>query len=248
MPRNVISANGGVHVKTKRSHETKAKNANSSPIGGRQLPRGEEFARSAERLVVGAFFFDQGADPFAQEGDVEGLLEEFVEAVGRQSFGIGFVFAGQSNDHRRFVGRVAAKIAGDLQGFRAAHGQIDDDAVGMEAFGLDAGFETGVGDFELEVVVFGEDFLEAVDEELLGADDEDLVQAFFFELAQGHAVLFEELDEVFAGDAAILTARDAVSAQSARIEPLTHRPRRDFANLRDLSGGEDFFHGRHSTV
>ena len=44
------------------------------------------------------------------------------------------------------------------------------------------------------------------------------------ELAQRHAVLLEEADEVLAGDAAVLAAGDAVAAEPAGIEPLAHRP------------------------
>ena len=51
---------------------------------------------------------------------------------------------------------------------------------------------------------------------------------------------------MFAGDAAVLAARDAVAAQPARIEPLAHRARRDFTDFRDLPGGKHFLHGRHS--
>jgi hypothetical protein len=34
-----------------------------------------------------------------------------------------------------------------------------------------------------EVVGFGEQFLDAIDKQLLGADDQDFVQSFFLELA-----------------------------------------------------------------
>src|SRR5207237_6796792 len=103
--------------------------------------------------------------------------------------------------------------------------------------GLNAGLEAAVGQLVLEVVVLGEQLLDAVDEELLGADDEDLVQPLLLQFAQGHAVLLEELDELLAGDTPVLAAGDAVAAEPARIEPFTHRARRDFTDLRDLSGG-----------
>src|SRR5262249_35747629 len=41
--------------------------------------------------------------------------------------------------------------------------------------------------------------------------------------AQRHAVLFQETDEVLAGDAAVLRARDAVAMQPAGVEPPAHR-------------------------
>ena len=59
-------------------------------------------------------------------------------------------------------------------------------------------------------------------------------------------MFFEEADEMFAGNSAILAARYAIAAQAAGIEPFTDRPGRDLTDFRDLPGGEDFFHGRHS--
>src|SRR5262249_27317711 len=60
----------------------------------------------------------------------------------------------------------------------------------------------------------------------------------------GHAMLLEEADEVLAGDAAVLAAGDAVAAEPARVEPFAHRAGRDFADFRDLAGGEDLLHCR----
>src|SRR5207302_1691879 len=76
--------------------------------------------------------------------------------------------------------------------------------------------------------------------------DQDLVKPFFFEFSQRHPMFLEEFDEMLTRDAAILAARNPVATQSPRVEPFTHRPRRDFTNLRDLAGGKNFFHGRHS--
>ena len=59
-------------------------------------------------------------------------------------------------------------------------------------------------------------------------------------------MFFEEADEVLAGDAAVLAARDAIAPQAAGVEPLAHRAWSDFTDFRDLSGGKDFLHGRHS--
>jgi len=91
----------------------------------------------------------------------------------------GFVFAGQGNDQGLLVGWVAAQVLGDLQGLAAAHGQIDDDGVGVEALGLNAGLEAAVGYFVLVILVVRQHLLEPLDEQLLGADDEDLVPSFF---------------------------------------------------------------------
>ena len=118
----------------------------------------------------------------------------------------------------------------------------------METFGLYAGLESAMSQLVFEIVGFGEELFDAIDEQLLGADDEDFVQPFFFEFTQRHAVFFEEFDQVLAGDAAVLAAWDAVTTQPAGVKPFTHRPRSDLTDLRDLAGGKDFFHGRHSTI
>src|SRR5262249_7633529 len=93
--------------------------------------------------------------------------------------------------------------------------------------------------------VFGEDFFQTIDEELLGTDNQNLVPALFFEIAHRHAVFLEETDEGIAGDTAILAAGDAVAPEAAGIEPLGHRARRDLADFRDLAGGEPLPHCRH---
>src|SRR5262249_6222393 len=59
---------------------------------------------------------------------------------------------------------------------------------------------------------------------------------------------FEELDEVLAGDAAVLAAWDAVAAEPAGVKPLAHRSGRDFTDLGDLPGGKDFLHVGHSNL
>lgn len=192
---------------------------------------------------IGALFLDEGPNPFGQQHHVERLLEAFVEAVVDEVLRGGFIFAGKGDDEGLLVSVVAAQVAGDLHPFGPAHGQIDDDGVGMEAFRLDARFKAAVGQLVLEVVVLGEEILDAVDENLFSADDQDLVQPFLFELPEGHPMFLEEFDEMFTGDAPILATGDTVATQPARIEPFTHRPWRDLTDLRDLAGGKDFFHG-----
>src|SRR4051812_36477668 len=68
-----------------------------------------------------------------------------------------------------------------------------------------------------------------------------------FQVAERHAVLLEEAQQVLSGDATVLGAGDAISTQAARIEPLADGPGRDFADLRDLTGCEHFFHFEDST-
>src|SRR5262249_13602487 len=197
-------------------------------------------------LHVFALLFDERADALGEQGDVERLLERLAVAVLRQAFGADLVFAGQSDDERRLVLGVAAQVLRDLQALGAAHRQVHDDRVGVEALGLDAGLEAAVGHLVLVIFVLGQQLLQPLDEQRLGADDQDFVPPFFLELAQRHAVLFEEADEVLARDPAVLAAGDAVAAQAAGIEPLADRPGRDLADLRDLAGGKDLLHGRHS--
>src|SRR5262249_52167163 len=144
-------------------------------------------------------------------------------------------------------GRIAAQVAGNLQRLTAAHRQVDDDGIRVEALGHDAGLEAAVGDLVLEVVVFRRQLFQAVDEQLIRPDNEDFVETFFFKFAQGHSMLFEELDELISWYAPVLAAGDAVAAEPARIEPLTHCTWCDLADLRHLPGGKDFFHGRHSS-
>ena len=84
--------------------------------------------------------------------------------------------------------------------------------------------------------------LEVLDEHLILPDEEDLRHRFVLEIAQRHAVLFEELDQIFAGNAAILTPRDAVALEATRIEPLAHSPRRYLADFGDLACRENLHH------
>ena len=51
----------------------------------------------------------------------------------------------------------------------------------MQRFGLNAGLETAVGQLVFEVVIFGQQFFDAVNEQRLGADDQDFVPSFFFQ-------------------------------------------------------------------
>ena len=59
---------------------------------------------------------------------------------------------------------------------------------GVEALGLNAGLETAIGRLVTVVVVDGQKFLDAADEQRLGADDQNLVPSLFLQLAQRHAV------------------------------------------------------------
>src|SRR5262249_10167744 len=96
------------------------------------------------------------------------------------------------------------------------------------------------------VVPFAQLLAETAEQRRVGAHDEDLMVNFRFEVAQGHSMLLEEAKQMLAGDAAILRARNSISAQAARVEPLAHGAGRDLAYLRDLPGRNHFFHGGDS--
>src|SRR5439155_22569865 len=69
--------------------------------------------------------------------------------------------------------------------------------------------------------------------------DQHLGHRLIFEVAQGHTVLFEELNQVLAANAPVLRAGDTVSLQPTGIEPLAHRAGGHFTDLCDLSGCEN---------
>src|SRR5262249_19692678 len=138
--------------------------------------------------------------------------------------------------------RIAAEVLSDLKRLAAAHGQIDDDRVGVEGFGLNPGLEAAMSEFVLVLLIVGKEFLHPINEELLGSNDQDFVPALLFEFTQRHAVFLEEPDQVLAGNAPVLAAGDAVAAEPAGVEPLAPGAGRDFSILRALRGGKDFFH------
>src|SRR5262245_30074705 len=98
-----------------------------------------EISRPRENSRILAFLLHERADTLAEQGDIKRLLESFVEAVIDEGFGGSFVLASQRDDHGLLVGRVAAQVLSNGQALAAAHGQIDDDRIGMETLGLDAG-------------------------------------------------------------------------------------------------------------
>src|SRR5262245_34254125 len=71
------------------------------------------------RLHVGPFLLGDGGDGLGQEGDVEGLLEDFGETEVFQVVRIRLVFQGQGQDRGRFVSLVALEVLRNLQAFAA---------------------------------------------------------------------------------------------------------------------------------
>src|SRR5262249_30290396 len=81
----------------------------------------------------------------------------------------------------------------------------------------------------------------------IGTDHQDLMINLGLEVAQGHSMLLEEAQEMFPRNATILRAGASLTTQAARLEPLAHGPRCDFADYRDLTGCKDLFHLEDST-
>src|SRR5579872_5636150 len=204
--------------------------------------RSEECFAGEKRDSVFALGVGDALDLFAEESEVERLLEDIVEAVLSELLGSGFIFAGQSHDQGGCVGFILTQVRCDLDRLGSAQAQIDDDRVRVEAAGENAGLEAAIGHFELVIVVFGKKFLDPVVEQLFSADQQDLVPFFFFEFPQRHSVFLEETNELLAGDAAILAAGDTISLQTPGIEPLRYRAWGNLAHLGHLSGGEHLFH------
>jgi len=55
-------------------------------------------------------------------------------------------------------------------------------------------------------------------------------------------VFLEELDQILPRDAPVLAAGDPVALEAARVEPLAHRPWRDFTDFGDLACRENLHH------
>src|SRR5262249_3269684 len=150
---------------------------------------------------------------------------------------LGRFVAGQGDEDGAQVVGTLAQVLRNLAGFDSSDGQIDHDAVGVKALGADAGFESRSRRLDPEIVPLAPLLAQAPQQRGIGAHDEDFMIDLRFEVPQGHPVLLEKAKQMLARDAAILRAWDAISTQAARIEPLAHGAGRDFAYLRDLTGG-----------
>ena len=89
---------------------------------------------------------------------------------------------------------AATQILTNLQRFDLANREIDDDAVGVEALGLNASFKTTRSHGGAERSFGGQFSLEIFDQDLILSDDEHFGHRFVFQIAQRHAVLFEKLN------------------------------------------------------
>ena len=130
-----------------------------APLGGASLgpvgfARIEAAGRPYRSRLVGLLLGDQAADPLGEQGAVERLLEGVVEAQVVDV--LGRLVAGEGDEDRRDVVLALAEVLGDLPGLDPADGQVDDDAVRVEALGPDAGLEARGGGLDPEVVPLAE--------------------------------------------------------------------------------------------
>ena len=183
---------------------------------------------------------DEGADPLSEQGRVEGFAEGFVEDRAIESAGA-IVVAQQTNQYGINVFRILLEIGGDHQGFAASHREVDDDAIGMQTFRLDTGFESAGGGFDLELTLT-EHFIQASAGRRIGADDQQFAEGFVFQLAQGHSVFLEEPDQMFSRDASILRSWNPIAAQATGIEPFANSTWGNLTDLGNLSGRENCPH------
>ena len=118
---------------------------------------------------------------------------------------------------------LAAQALHHLHGLAATHCQVDNNRVGVATLNLNASVEAGLDSDAPEPVVIRQQFAQTVDKPRFGADNQDPVRALVVQFAKGHAVRFKEADEFSAENTAVLAARDAVSVESAGVEPLANR-------------------------
>src|SRR3954465_1665256 len=109
----------------------------------------------------------------------------------------------------------------------------------METLGLYAGFEATGRDADFELTFHRQLTPQVFDQDLILSHDQHLGHGLVFEVAKRHPVFFQELDQVFAGNATVLRAGDTVAFEATGIEPLADRAGGHFTDLRDLSSSED---------
>src|SRR5690606_17273034 len=117
--------------------------------------------------------------------------------------------------------------------------KINNDTVRMEAFGLNAGLKSAGCNGNSERFLRRKFPSQVLDQDLILSHDQHLGHRLVFEVAQGHAMFLQELDQVLARDTTVLGTGDAVALQPARVEPLADSARGHFADLCDLTSCED---------
>lgn len=193
----------------------------------------------SDELFLGT---NERAKAFGEKRGIERLAEGLVDA-GAVEAGAAAVVGKKRDEDDLAEFRVAAEILADLDGFRTTNREVDDDAVRVEAFRLDAGVKAAGGDGDAEGLFSGQFALDVFDEDLVLSDDQNLGLGFVFKFAERHIMFFEELDQAIARNAAVLGTRDTVSLKATGIKPLADGARRNLADLGDLTSCKNLHFG-----
>ena len=86
---------------------------------------------------------DEGSKSFCQQVGVERLLERFVDAASIEAHRLSVIGQQCDQNHICEVG-ILSQVLADLNGFDLTDREVDNDAIGSETFGLNAGFETAL--------------------------------------------------------------------------------------------------------
>src|SRR5262249_1676035 len=105
---------------------------------------------------------DQRSQAFGKQLAVERLLERLVDRRSVEAQRAAVI--GQESDQNR-LGKIGVlpEVLADLQRFDPADREIDDDAIGMEALGLNASFEAAGGNAHFERAFDGQLTLQVFD-------------------------------------------------------------------------------------
>lgn len=200
--------------------------------------------RVADLGSGGLVFGDHPADAFRQQGDVEGLVEDFVESSPHGHFQIdrGWFRTHQSNSDRVLVLGLASHVVRDNHSLLEANFGIDHDAIRIEYHGLHTSLKLAGCNLDLEPIAFRQTIAQAGNHREIEADEQNLARGLVFQLRQRHAVLIEEANQLLPRDAPVLAAGNPVATQTTAVEPLANGSRRHLADLRHLSGREHLLH------
>ncbi len=121
---------------------------------------------------------------------------------------------------------------------------VEDHEVGGEFLGEDAGVVAGGGGFDFEAAIAVEDVDEEFDDFGVVVHDEDFAAAGVEVVERYAGVVFHEVDECVAGDAAEFGAGDAETAEAAGVEAADDGLLGNGADFSGFAGGVDFLEGR----
>ncbi len=152
--------------------------------------------------------------------DLEGLLEEAVEALASDLHGLAVgELAAHGDDACDGEVFGVSYGAGDARGLIGPQVEIEEDDMWAESLALESGGEGRGGNGDLVAGLLGEDFEENVANVLVKVGNEDTCSTRM-DPVHRDIVVSHELEEVVEGDAPVLGAGDAISLELARIEPL----------------------------